>query len=517
MKSSMNTRSTIGFRSTVPIFLFLSTMVLNGCQNEDIEKINEVEHINPDINDDNAVYILVLGSTNSIHDTEAFSPNQIAEELQSILSEDNERPTDVHVVAQDIHQTKQVTLGLGQAGTEYTVMHQSHSLTQYYYWPEEREARMDFLLGNDSFDWDHVVIASDLYIVATMPGYYSLGVHKIASKVLEGNAQPHLLMMWPQYDSSGGSIQHFEEFTSRTSQGAKVEIPIIPVGLAWQSLPDDKKDEGALHPSPNGAYLAAAAIYSQITGKNASSSSYVYDNTLAETAYSTVVDTEGQNEYAENPSFISPFSPCDIHDEIISYHHTGSSSENGILGGLNWIFEQVPQTLQNGGETPINFNYGRANSNFEANKRYQINPELFGFSFGFPMQDNGNHGDESMLYGLDRRESGTMNDTDLGVAQFMISQSELPYARAIPIRTLFAQMKEAIPTQSAYRDAWHMHRDLDKAIGVYMYTVLTGDCAAHEEPIDQDSDEWRTWMAHKIGYETAWTLMYMEGFSPDCE
>ena len=41
------------------------------------------------------------------------------------------------------------------------------------------------------------------------------------------------------------------------------------------------------------------------------------------------------------------------------------------------------------------------------------------------MQDHGNHGDTSMLYGLDRRDSGVLNDTDLGVARFMIEQGEL--------------------------------------------------------------------------------------------
>ena len=49
-----------------------------------------------------------------------------------------------------------------------------------------------------------------------------------------------------------------------------------------------------------------------------------------------------------------------------------------------------------------------------------------------------------MRYGLDHRDSGTLNDTDLGVARFMIEQSELPHARAVPIRTLYAQLREAI-------------------------------------------------------------------------
>ena len=130
------------------------------------------------------------------------------------------------------------------------------------------------------------------------------------------------------------------------------------------------------------------------------------------------------------------------------------------------------------------------------------------------MQDNGNHGDTSMLYGLDKRDGGVVNDTDLGVASYMIAQSELPYGRAIPIRTLFAQLREVNPEQSAYRDSWHMHRDLDKASAAYMYTMLTDNCALGEEPADSTTSDWYTWKAHTIGCITAWTVMYLDGNSP---
>ncbi|MFT6333774.1 MAG: hypothetical protein ACI86M_001045 [Saprospiraceae bacterium] len=469
-----------------------------------------------DVNNDEVLNILVLGTNSSIDGGEAFSPDQIAEELQSILSADPNITTDVNVVAEDIHMSKVVTLGLGGGGAEYNWTHHSHSLAQYYFWPEGLEARMDNLSGNGGVDWDYVVIGADPSIISTTPGYYSLGVNKVAAKVAEGDAQPLLLMMWPKNEFSGASTEHFEEFTYRTADGAKVQLPTIPSGLAWQALPEDKKDVASIHPTPNGAYLTAASIYSHIYNQSASTSEYIYDDELADIALATVINEENQVHYSGIRTFISPFSSCDISDDVLNYNHTGSSSENGIKAGLNWVFDQAPESLQNGGTSPINFNYGRANTNFEANKRYKIDPALFDFSFGFPMQDHGNHGDVSMLYGLDRRQSGTTNDTDLGVAQYMVDQSELPYGRAIPIRTLFAQMKEASPSISAYRDSWHMHRDLDKAVGAFMFTSLTGNCAMGEEPSDQTSDQWRTWMAHKIGYETAWNLMYLEGAAPNC-
>ena len=130
------------------------------------------------------------------------------------------------------------------------------------------------------------------------------------------------------------------------------------------------------------------------------------------------------------------------------------------------------------------------------------------------MQDHSNHGDISMLYGLDKRRSDSENGTDLGVARKIVNDSELPSGRSIPVRTLFAQMREAIPEQSAYSDGWHMNGDLNKAIGAYMYTLLTGHCALDAEPAERDSSEWRSWLAHKTGYETAWNLMHLSGVAP---
>lgn len=469
-----------------------------------------------DINGDGTLNILVLGTNSSFNGGEAFSPDRITDELQSILSADESSTLDINVVAEDIHLSKVVTVGLGGAGNQYNWNHHSHSLTQYYYWPEGLADRMANLRGEGGTDWDYVVIGADPNIVSMVPGYYALGVNKIAAKVTEGDAVPLLLMLWSTDESDGASIEHFEEFTYRTADGTSVPLATVPAGLAWDALPEGKKDVASFHPTPNGAYVAAAAIYAHIYEQSAAASDYTYDDEIADIASTTVNDAPSEAHYSGLPTFISPYKSCDIEDDIINYNHTGTSSENGIKAGMQWVFNQAPHTLQNGGTPPIDLNYGRANSNFEPNKRYRINPEQFDFSFGFPMQDHGNNGDESMLYGLDRRQSGTMNDTDLGTARFMVEQDEIPYARAIPVRTLFAQMKEVSPSISAYRDSWHMHRDLDKAIGAYMYTLLTGNCALGDEPADQDSDSWRTWMAHKIGFETAWTLMYMEGDVPDC-
>lgn len=466
----------------------------------------------PDLNGDGTLNILVLGTSRSISSSaEAFAPDTIASELQSILSADPEITLSINVVAEDIYTRKPVTLGLGQGGNEYTWDHDRHSLLQYYHWPEGHAARLDNLAGRGPTDWDHVVIAADPHIVATLPGYYALGVNTLADKVHEGNAQPLLLMVWPQEDAS---IELFAQQAYAISDQARVPLPIVAAGRAWEALTTEQKDTHSLHPTPNGAYLAAASIYAHLYDRSAASSDYTYDDGLADAAREAQL-AEATRVYTPVPrASASPFSACDIPDRVLSYNQTGSSSEGGILGGLRWVLAKAHVALVTDETPTLNFNYGRANTNFEANKRYQIDPARFDFSLGFPMQDHGALGDTSMLYGLDQRQSESENGTDLGVALYMVREGELPYARAIPIRTLYARLKEAIPTQSAYRDAWHMHRNLDKAAGAFMYTLLTGHCALDDEPADPETDAWRQWMAHKVGYETAWSLMHLSGIAP---
>ena len=392
--------------------LSLTSLASIGCQSDESDTSQTsgaVEYVSPDLNGDGSINILVLGTSASISGQEGFSAAQVAVELSNILDGDPAFTGDVSVRAEDIHTSQAVTIGLGQAGDEYTYSHYSHSLLQYYYWPEDADTRMDNLSGSLEHRWDYVVIAADPFIVSTTPGYYALGAHKVASKVAEGGAQPLLMMVWDP-DQAEATIDHFEEVTYRTADGAAVALSTVPAGLAWAALTDDQRDEASGHPTPGGAYLSAASIYSHITQTSAGDSEYQYDSDMAEVALDTVSQARDQAHYEGDFLFDSPFASCGITDEQLTYNHTGSSSENGILEGLSWVFDQADETLESGGDPLTTFNYGRANTNFEPEKRYQIDPDRFQYSFGFPMQDNGNHGDTSMLYGLDKRDGGVVND-----------------------------------------------------------------------------------------------------------
>ncbi|MFT4601445.1 MAG: hypothetical protein ACI857_001625 [Arenicella sp.] len=465
-----------------------------------------------DVNGDGELNILIIGTTESISDSSSeFSPFQIRTELENILIDDPSLSLSINVVAEDIYRAQTVLTGIAYDWTGINVDHFCHSLTQYYFWPDDRAARMDNLKGENGIDWDYVVIGADPHMISSIPGFYSLGVNKIAYKVADGGGKPLLLMPWSKDNTE---ISHFEEFTYRTADGAQVPVDIVPSGLAWDALPSNKIDVAPTHPTPNGAFVCAASIYSHISNQSASASDYVYDDEIADITHTTIGNASSQTHYSGEITFNSPYKSCGITDTALIYNHGGTSTENGILGGLQWVVSQDQKTLQYGNTPYVHFNYGR--SSMGTSHLYVIDTSIFDYSFGYPLQDNAITGHTSMQYGIDQRVNETDVETDLGAALKMVREGELPSARNVPIRTIISQMIEEIPGVDIYPtgDDWHLSNDVNKAIATYMYTILTGECALDGQPEPTDSTEWRTWMAHKIGYLTAWNVMYMEGFSP---
>ncbi len=462
-----------------------------------------------DINGDGTISILIIGTSVSIQNNyKAFSPFPIAAELERILSADPSIAENIEVVAEDLYRSKTVSTGIGGMFTANRNYY-CHSFMQYYYWPDSSNTRINNLTGNNGIDWDYVVMAADPYLISNIPGYYSLGMHKIAAKVAQGAAVPLLLMQWlPDSNLTG----HFEEFSYRAADGAPTAVEVIPAGLAWNKLLDHQKDSALVHPSPNGAYITAASIYAHIYQQTASMSNYLYDDSIADIAFSTWQYQASQSHYSGPRTFMSPYKSCGINANNLVYNHGGTSTENGILNGLQWVVSEAPKTLQYASIAPIHFNYGR--SSMGSTHLYLIDSSRFDYSFGYPLQDDRSTGYLTMLYGLDKRRNSTDVETDIGTVRQMLNLGELPYARNVPLRTLAAQMMETIPGVSLYSDNWHMSADFNKAIATFMYTMLTGDCALSGITAPTDSVGWRTWMSHKIGYETAWTFMHLESNSP---
>lgn len=497
--------------------LLLAGACASGSDTDDRSSSDDTDASRPDpaeldTNGDGSVDILIIGTTLSIDGVEpGFAPDPVALQLQALLEGDPDIGETVRVDALDLHRTATVDTGYGGAGETYSWVYSAHSLAQFLYWPEGRDARWAELGGEDT-PWDHVVLAADPRIVSETPGFFAVGVDRVAARVADGGARPLLLMGWPA-GAGASEISGIAASTQRVRDLGRVDMAVAPAALAWSAV-GEEEERGDSHPGDRGAFVSAATLYGQLTGREAGASAHTTDAEvgLADAAWDAV-EAEWARAPITGPREASdPSAAVGISDRVLNYNHTGTSSENGIRGGLSWVLERARVRLVSGGEDPLDFNYGRANTEFEADKRYRVDPARFEVSVGFPMQDHGNNGDLSMRYGLDRRRYPGENGTDLGVARYMIAQGEVPDARALPIRTLYARMHEVMPEQSAYRDSWHMHRDLDKASGAFLYTLLTGHCALDSEP--EDPDAWRSWASHRIGYETAWAMTHLSGRAP---
>jgi len=203
----------------------------------------------------------------------------------------------------------------------------------------------------------------------------------------------------------------------------------------------------------------------------------------------------------------------------ITYNHTGTSSERGIEGALTAAIKRCKVSCRKvkiadiPGGAKVDFNYGRANSMFEAHKKYKVAPDKFGRAYGFPMQDCGKTAAETMLYGIDKRFFGGKrydDGTDLCIAYDMIRQGEVASdIRAVPIRLMWAKLHDANPKLKPLRDKWHMSRSLDEATGTFMYTLLSGRCPVGNEPSPRGSEPWNRWLGRRIGYQTAIRMSHL--------
>lgn len=452
-----------------------------------------------------AVNVLILGSSEGFekrelpngHDTH-LDLAKLAPVFEKVLNRG--KSGGVKVTYQDIYATKETPVGLGSAGREMPTTFHCHSLAQYIFWPEGREARLANLQNKGTTKWDYIYIVGDPYLIGQMPGIYAEGVHLVMEQIKKaGNgdsvAKVALVMPWHSNDKINARIP---EVVQRVAAGLK--LPIAPAGMAW-AVSKDSLQEGQAE------YIAASSMVSAISNSAAWGKNMAEQN-LAKKSLAAIKHIQA-NPISSDYSAPSPYYPETLDKETIVFCQSGSSSEAGIKVALIDAMKRInvtPKSVSVNAKEDIDFNYGRANSNFEPNKRYKVNPEKYGRSYGFPMQEQKNTAETSMAYGIDKRyfNARSYDDgTDLGIAYDMIRQGEVEKrVYAVPIRLLLAKLIDADPTIKPLRDRWHMGRELDAATGTYMVTILTGKNPVGKEPA-KDSKEWKLWLGRKIGYETA--------------
>ncbi len=449
------------------------------------------------------VNILVVGSSEGFDKRETpqghdkhLDLSKFAKTMENTLNKGESLKNGTTVVYEDVFLKKSTPVALGSRGNEIPTEFMCHSFAQYYFWPDGRDKRLAKLSGKDDTKWDYVILVGDPYIISQMPGIYAEGVHLLSEKIKQSEAKILLLMPWHSDDAINKNIS---EVVYRVGQG--LGIPVAPASDTWTAT-QSKLAAG------DAEYLASAAVFSAVSGHAAWGESTTHQQ-LAKKTLEIHKKNETKADYSEYYETPNPFAMKYLKQKQINFCQTGTSSEAGIRVALIDAMKRcdiIPNHV-NINAPDIDFNYGRGNSNFEANKRYKVDPKKFDRSYGFPMQEQSKSADTSMLYGIDKRYfNGRSYDdgTDLGIAYDMIRDNEVQHdVRAVPIRLLWAKLHDAKPDLKPLRDRWHMSRFLDSATGTFMLTLLTEDNPVGDEPADKDSDEWNHWMGRKIGYETA--------------
>jgi hypothetical protein len=476
------------------------------------------------------VDILVVGSTHSfseggesgvVHE-KPFDPTDIASELQSILANDTNITETVNVVVEDIYTNKTISLYYDSVTLEDQERH-CYSLAQYYMWPEGKASRRANLRG-ESTPWDYVVIMADPYVMANFPGMFADGANMLINEIRSGTAEPILMAQWPE-NSSSNTASYFNEIVYRVGDSAAARV--VPAGKAWDSY--SSQDSSADHPTPHGAYMAAASIYSELFNRSAKTSGYTYASTptttaIADHALSNIQTNAGVSQYSGSFTNITVFSMKYVPKRLVSYNWTGSSTEWHTEWALLRLDDRCGMTFTTTAThdpTDWDFNMGRGNDRFEDDKDYSVNPSLYDRSYGLPMHDYYmSYASNTMPYGIDKqyRYGSTYDDgTDLGIAYNMIRpgtrETSLPAdVRAIPLRLMYTKMLEYAPSMNPLADDNHMNYNLDDASAAFIYTLLSGRCPLVDEPSPVNetmSSAWMQWLGNKIGYETAWRLAHV--------
>ena len=453
------------------------------------------------------VNVLIVGSSYHYDKKEGgqqnkrLDPKAVAKELEEILNK-GKNDGSSKVVFEDVFRTKDTPVALGSSGKMIPTEFQCHSLAQYYYWPEGRDDRIKQLKGEGGTSWDYAVIIGDPYLIHHMPGIYADGVH-LLSKELKTNEKTKLVLLMPWLEDAN-TIDHISEVVYRVGYG--LGLSVAPAG--------ETVIQAGLMGRDDSNYLAAASIFSTLSGRQSWGSHQV----LAKKALGTVVKNRSNVPFTKPYSTHTPFTMEFMDKSVMTFNQTGSSSEAGIKRGIIQamkICEITPKEVKKLDDGLIDFNYGRANSNFEPNKRYKVDPSKFHRSYGFPMQEAKGSAAVSMLYGIDKRyfnKRSYDDGTDLGVAYDMCRDNEVEKnIRAIPIRLLWAKIRDVDPALQPLRDNWHMSHLTDAASGAFVVTLITGKDPRGDEPDDKTAADWHKWKAREIGYTTAMRMALQFG------
>jgi hypothetical protein len=441
----------------------------------------------------------------------AFDPADVVTELTNIIGGASQGA--VNVVFEDFN------------GDYY-----SHSHTNLFTWfhfpyPLDSETgeyasveRWSNLRGENGTEWDYVVLIGDAHTMEYLPGFYALGVSEIAKEVAKGSAETILLMPWPAAGSST-SLDHYKEVVyrvGRTGGGA-----VAPAGLAWAAS-GETESTGGSHPTDNGAYIAAATLYSRMFGENAATSTYgnTEKDTLANLAYSTVQENQGAVQYTGDFATPNPYSPQYNSNRNVDFSITGTSTERGHIDALEMVLDACrvqhskyfshryntddPGTEGAGWPTdeagdfvgPIDYNFGKFD--FYAYDEYNVNPDFWKRAYIFKYQ--------WLLTEDEAMGQIFYHDMAAGVKAYL----EGPYVGATIPRASWAMLYRLKPDIEMNGSGNHLTEIAILPNAAFINTVDSGRCPLTPE-VEDPTDEWD---AMRVGYEAGWIMSRLQARAP---
>ena len=462
--------------------------------------------------------VLVLGTSQPLNAAEAaFPPAGVADELRQILAADPALSTQaVTVTAQDLYKSKSYTVTVNS--TDYSQTLVSRSLMSGYFWPLSRSATTDLLAQG----WDEVVLIDDPYVASRFPEYSFEGVRAFARDVRLAGGEPSLVMTWTSAatpDTTNNTAK-FAEMAYRI--GAATGVPVVPAGYAWANLSAGVKGSGA-RPNLQGNYTTAAAIYSQITSRNAAISTYVPAtvlqadrDTLAGAALTAVQTAPNQTQFTGTYTGPTHFAAPLLKKRSFTYTDFNSSTEWGYRAGLASVlalarmdWTQTFATYQGLPTTGFIYDFAQTRDVLDADTAKW---KIFGT---FDYQDDS--GAESMISGVDRvMYTAPLPEQETSAANITASRIAAG-TFFVPVRVLWSRLSTEQPGIVAQPDSHHLGDEYNQGVASLMFTLLTGRCGVGDAPADTASLAWRNWYCRKTGYEIAWQYATLQERVPGLE
>ena len=323
-----------------------------------------------------------------------------------------------------------------------------------------------------------------------MPGLYTHGAAKVAAEVAKGKGKTVLLMGWPGPNSES-TVRHYREVVYRT--GRTGGMMVAPAALAWEAA---GKPAGEAHPSDDGAYIAAASIYSRIWNKSPKASSYTYKDTLADAVHKTVTASVGAKHYTGRLDVDGPFRFFDNRARGARPGKSpgGSSTEQGLTSATNKAIKRAGAQPATGTGYRIGRDSGRRAKDYRIGDK-----EHKGKTFAYRYQTNTGNPDIHLAQ---------IFSQDINLADQVMHESKT--YRAIPRRLMWASLHQLDPTIKPMSSHGHLSHEATTACGSFVYTIISGRCPVEPKPNPVTKD----WLSQKVGYEVAWQLATGQSRAP---